>query len=321
MANVRPMTANEKRKLYRKLLTDPKILILPQIYDGYSARLVEQAGFRAAFIGGSGISEAYMGWADVGIMGFRENADACRYLVSCVNLPLCVDADTGYGNAVNVFFTVRGFEDTGLAGVMIEDQMWPKRCGHMKGKEVISAEEGTEKIRAAVEARRDPDFIIKARTDAFATHGLAEAIRRLNLYAEAGADWLFADALLSASDIATVAKSVPKPLAVNMGFGIRQRPTTPLISARQLQELGVAAVVYSRLLTSCAIQGMKNGLAALQQSLANGEVVDRPDLAVSFDELNALVGFDFVQRIEKKFLTKEQLERKYRGAASPKVSG
>ena len=306
------MTANEKRKLFRKLMSDPKILPLPGVFDGYSARLVEKAGFPAAFITGAGLSEAYMGWADVGIMGFRENIEACRYLASCTDMPLFADGDTGYGTSVNVYFTTRGFEAAGLAGVMIEDQVWPKRCGHMKGKEVISLEEGVEKIRAAAEARRDPDFIIKSRTDTLATHGLAEVITRLNRYAEAGADLLFADALLSESDIATVARNVPKPLCVNMGFGIRKRSTTPLISLPRMQELGVAVVIYPRLLTAAAIQGMKNALGVLQECIDTGQVVERPDLVVSFEELNSLVGFDEVQAIEKRFLTKDQLERKYR---------
>ena len=305
------MTANEKRKLFRRLMNAPEILVLPGVYDGYSTRLVEKAGYRAAFITGAGISECYMGWADVGIMGFRENLEACRYMAGCTGMALFADGDTGYGNAVNVHFTARGFEDAGLAGVMIEDQVWPKRCGHMKGKEVISLEEGVEKIRAAAEARRDPDFIIKSRTDTLATHGLPEVIKRLNAYAEAGADLLFADALLSADEIATVAKNVAKPLCVNMGFGIRRRSTTPLLSAKQLQDLGVAVVIFPRLLTSTAIQGMKNGLAALEESLGTGKPVDRPDLAVSFEELNSLMGFDEVQAIERKFLTREQLARKY----------
>ena len=304
-------TANDKRKLFRRLMNDPALLVLPGVFDGYSTRLVEKAGFPAAFITGSGISEALMGWADLGIMGYRENLEACRHLVACTNMALLGDADTGYGNAVNVHFTVRGFEDAGLAGVMIEDQVWPKRCGHMKGKEVISLEEGTEKIRAAAEARRDPDFVIKSRTDTLATHGIDEVIKRLNSYAEAGADLLFADALLSADDIATVAKNVPKPLCVNMGFGIRTRSTTPLLSPRRMQELGVAVAIYPRLLTATAIQGMKNGLAVLQQTMQTGEVVERPDLAVSFEELNSLVGFDEVQSIERKFLTQKQLDQKY----------
>jgi 2-methylisocitrate lyase-like PEP mutase family enzyme len=305
------MTANEKRKLFRRLMNAPEILVLPGVYDGYSTRLVEQAGYRAAFITGAGISECYMGWADVGIMGFRENLEACRYLAGCSGMALFADGDTGYGNAVNVHFTARGFEDAGLAGVMIEDQVWPKRCGHMKGKEVISLEEGVEKIRAAAEARRDPDFVIKSRTDTLATHGLPEVIKRLNAYGEAGADLLFADALLSAQEIATVAKNIPKPLCVNMGFGIRKRSTTPLLSAREMQDLGVAVAIFPRLLTSTAIQGMKNGLTALQESLDTGRAVERPDLAVSFEELNSLMGFDEVQAIERRFLTPEQLARKY----------
>lgn len=308
-------TASQKRKLFRKLMNDPKILVLPGVFDGYSTRLVERAGFPAAFITGSGLSEAYMGWADLGIMGFRENLEACRYLAGCTDMALFADGDTGYGNAVNTYFTVRGFEDAGLAGVMIEDQVWPKRCGHMKGKEVISLAEGVEKIRAAAEARRDPDFIIKSRTDTLATHGIGEVVKRLNAYAEAGADLLFADAVLSVSDIATVVKNVSKPVCVNMGFGIRRRSTTPLLSARQMQDLGVAVAIFPRLLTSTAIQGMKNGLAAFQKSIETGEVVERPDLAVSFEELNTLVGFDDVQAIEKRFSTKEQLARKYGSAA------
>ena len=306
-----PPTANDKRKLFRKLMNAPDILVLPGVFDGYSTRLVEQAGFPAAFITGSGISEALMGWADVGIMGFRENLDACRHMVACSNLPLVGDADTGYGNAVNVHFTVRAFEDAGLAGVMIEDQVWPKRCGHMKGKEVISLEEGTEKIRAAAQARRDPDFLIKSRTDTLATHGIDEVIKRLNHYAEAGADLLFADALLTVENIATVAKNVPKPLCVNMGFGIRKRSTTPLLSPREMQDLGVAVAIFPRLLTASAIQGMKNGLAVLQESMKTGKVIERPDLLVSFEELNKLVGFDEAQAIERRFLTQDQMARKY----------
>ena len=177
-------------------------------------------------------------------MGYAENLRASAALAAISSIPLSADGDTGYGNALNVYFTVQGFERAGLACLMIEDQVWPKRCGHMEGKQVISAEEGVEKIRAAAEARRDPDFVIKARTDATAIHGVGEAIRRLNLYAEAGADLLFADALLTAEDIGTVARNVIKPLTVNMGFGIRQRPTTPLLSARQLEDMGVKAVSY-----------------------------------------------------------------------------
>jgi 2-methylisocitrate lyase-like PEP mutase family enzyme len=251
-------------------------------------------------------------------MGLEENLRVTRALASCCEQPLIADADTGYGNAVNVHFTVRAFDGAGLAGVMIEDQVWPKRCGHMKGKQVISAEEGAEKIRAAAEARLDPELLIMSRTDSLATHGIDEVIKRLNMYEEAGADLLFADALLATDHITTVVKNVSKPVCVNMGFGIRQRSTTPLISARRLQELGVAVVVYPRLLTAAAIQGMKNAIATLKESVESGDVIERPDLVVSFEELNDLVGIAELERIEQRYLTPEQYQQKYEHAAYEK---
>jgi 2-methylisocitrate lyase-like PEP mutase family enzyme len=286
----------------RALLAEPGILITPGIFDGFSLRLVEQAGYKTAIISGAGLSESKLGWPDVGIMGYTENLHASGALAAVSSIPLAADGDTGYGSALNAYLTVQGFERAGLACLMIEDQVWPKRCGHMEGKAVISAEEGVEKIRAAAEARRDPDFVVKARTDATAIHGVGEAIRRLNLYAEAGADLLFADALLSAEDIGTVAKNVIRPLSVNMGFGIRQRPTTPLLSARQLEDLGVKAVSYPRMLTSAAIQGMKNALEVFGQSIAEGRVIDRPDLLVSFGELNELMGLKQLQELQRSFV-------------------
>lgn len=298
----------------RAMIDAPEILVMPGIFDGYSARLVKQYGFHAGFLTGGGISETRLGQPDVGLMGLEENLAACRAMVACCDLPMIADADTGYGNAVNVYHTVRAFEQAGVAGVMFEDQVWPKRCGHLQGKEVISAEEMAEKIRAASEGRRNPELVIKSRTDAFGTHGLKEAIRRLNLYAEAGADLLFADAVLTEQDIATTVREVSKPVSVNMGFGIRTRSTTQLISAKRLEEIGVAAVIYPRLLTSAAIQGMRNGLDALQASLGKDVVVNRPDLAVSFEELHDLVGFPEVQRLEQRYLTKEALQKKYGGA-------
>jgi 2-methylisocitrate lyase-like PEP mutase family enzyme len=295
----------------RKLINAPEILVLPGVFDGFSTRLVEQAGYTCAFITGSGISESRLGQPDVGIMGLEENVAGARALVGCTRMALLADADTGYGNAVNVWHTVRAFERAGVGGVMLEDQVWPKRCGHMKGKEVISAEEMVQKIHAAAEARIDPDFVLKSRTDVLATHGVKEAIRRLNLYAEAGADLLFADAATSVEDIATIARNVSKPMSVNMGFGIRQRSTTPLLSAAQLQDLGVAAVIYPRMLTACALRGMQRGLAFLKQSLETGKVVDQPDALVSFEELHDIMGIDEVEALEQRFLTAAQLEAKY----------
>lgn len=288
-------------KVLRDLINGPDILVMPGVFDGYSARLVERSGFCAGFITGGGLSESRLGWADVGLMGYEENIQACRSIAACCMLPLLADADTGYGNAVNVHFTVKGFERAGLAGIMIEDQVWPKRCGHLAGKQVISAQEAAEKIAAAADARIDSNFVIKARTDALAVNGLDDAISRLNLYADAGADLLFADALLDVSDIKAVVKNVSKPVCVNMGFGIRRRSTTPLLSARQLQDLGVSVVIYPRLLTAAALQGMTNAIEALKPSLSAESASDHPHLLYSFEELNELMGIKTLSSLEKRF--------------------
>jgi 2-methylisocitrate lyase-like PEP mutase family enzyme len=287
---------------FKELINRPEILIQPGIYDGYSARLIERAGFRTASISGAGVSESRMGWADRGVMTFEENLANARRLADCTGLLLRADADTGYGNAMNVYFTVRAFEKAGMAALMFEDQVWPKRCGHMAGKSVIPAEEMVQKVKAAVDARRDPDFVIVSRTDAAGPLGVDEAIRRLNLYAEAGADCLYADALLSKADIAKVAKNVPKPLIVNMGLGMRPRRTTPLMSPKELQDLGVGAVSYPRLLSTAAVKGMMNALAVFQEEIVRGNrVIERDDLQVGFEELNDLMGMAALDEIERKY--------------------
>ena len=291
----------DKRRRLRALIDAPGILVLPGVFNGYSVRLVESYGYEAAAISGAGVSESLLGWADKGILTFDQNLAACRAMAECCELPLLADADTGYGNALNVHFTVRAFEAAGLCAISIEDQVWPKRCGHMTGKQVIPAAEMVSKVKAAVDARRDPDFMIRARTDAAATHGVSEVIDRLNLYAEAGADIVFADALLSAADIETVARSVKKPLSVNMGFGLIERGTTPLLTPKQLQGLGVCCVSYARLLTSAALKGMMNALDAFAPMINADRVTPRPELQVAFPELNRLMGIDRLDELEKKY--------------------
>jgi len=310
-----------KAKQLRDAIYGPEILVQPGVYDGFSTRLVEHSGYTSAFITGSGVSESRIGQVDVGLMGLEENVAAVRSIAACSNLALLADGDTGYGNAINAYHTVRLFEQAGAAGVMLEDQVWPKRCGHMRGKEVIPEDEMVQKLRAACEARKDKDFIIKSRTDTLATHGLDEVLRRLNAYAEAGADLLFADALLDAEQIRTVAANVPKPLCVNMGFGIRQRSTTPLLSAAQLQDLGVAVVIYPRLLTACALAGMKQGLEILGESIASGRAADRPDAALSFEELNEIMGMAQIEALEQRYLTPSQKIAKYGSEKTTSISG
>ncbi len=284
----------------RNLIADPDILVLPGVFDGFSARVVEAAGYGAALVSGAGLSECHLGVPDVGIMGLKENLDATAAIANCSSLLLVADADTGYGDAGNVYHAVRAFEQAGVAGIMIEDQVWPKRCGHLAGKEVTSAEEMVAKVEAATEARRDPSFVIKARTDAAGPLGIDEAIRRACLYAAAGADLLFADALATEADMARFAAETPAPVAVNMGFGLRSRPTTPLVPVPRLAELGVAVVEYPRLLTSAAVRGMQVALATLGETVSAWDVVERPELQVSFDELNRIMGLAEIEDIRRR---------------------
>ncbi|MGH8617586.1 MAG: isocitrate lyase/PEP mutase family protein [Burkholderiales bacterium] len=284
----------------KALINAPELLMLHAVYDGFTVRLVEKFGYQAGFLSGAALSESNLGLPDVGLMGMEENLSACRRLAKCCNLALLADGDTGYGNAVNVYHMVQAFEEAGMGGIMIEDQQWPKRCGHMAGKSVVPAEELVEKIHAAIAARRDPNFVIKARTDSFGTHDIKEAIRRLNLYTEAGADLLLADALATEDDIRTVVKNVSAPLCVNMGFALRKRSTTALISARRMQDMGVAVVMYGRMLSASAIQGLTNALTAFEQSKNEDVVTERPELLVSFEELNDLMGLGDIRKLEQR---------------------
>ena len=294
-------TASKGRQL-KELIQSPQILVTPGVYDGYSVRLTQKMGFKSGSITGAGTSESRLGWADRGVMGLDENVANARRLADCSDLLLRADADTGYGNAMSVYFATRAFEKAGVAAVMFEDQVWPKRCGHMAGKSVIPAEEMVQKVKAACDARIDPDFIIISRTDAAGTHGVEEAIRRLNLYAEAGADCLYADALMSKADIAKVAKGVPKPLIVNMGLGMRTRKTTPLMTPKELEDIGVAVVSYPRLLTTAALMGMMNAMKVFKNEVMDKhQLVERTDLQVSFEELNDLMGMKELDELERRY--------------------
>jgi 2-methylisocitrate lyase-like PEP mutase family enzyme len=289
------------RRAFRTLVEAKEILVLPGVFNGYSVRLVERFGYKAAAVSGAGLSESLLGFADRGILTFDQNLRACEQLAACTSMPLLADADTGYGNALNVHFVARAFERAGFAAISIEDQVWPKRCGHLAGKAVIPAREMADKVKAAVDTRHDPDFMIRARTDAAATDGITAVIDRLNLYAEAGADIVFADALLSVDDIASVAKNVRKPLAVNMGFGLIERGTTPLVTPKQLEALGVATVSYARMLTSAALRGMINALEAFAPTITADKPAQRPDLLVPFGELNELMGLQELEALEARW--------------------
>ncbi len=296
----------------RQLLREARPLVSPGVYDGYSVRLAEAMGFRTAATTGAGLANALLAQPDIGILSLLENAAACRNLARAVSIPLMADADTGYGNAVTVYHAVQYFEESGVVGINLEDQVWPKRCGHMRGKEVIDAREMCRKIEAAAKAKKDPDFIINARTDAIAVEGIDGAIRRLKDYAAAGADMVYPDAVRDEDDVRRVMDALPGiPVNINMGFGIRSRPTTPLIPLKRLGELGVARVSCPRMLTAAAIMGMRKALEQMKQCIESGESADRPDLLASMEDITALAGYDKVDALEEQFALPEDLDRRY----------
>ena len=311
-----------KARRMRELLQQG-IVVSPGIFDGYSARLVEKMGYAAASTTGAGLSNSRLSQPDVGIMSLMENAEACQRLANSVSIPVMADADTGYGNAVTVYHTVQYFEQAGVVGINIEDQVSPKRCGHMRGKDVIDAREAAKKIEAAVRARKDPDFIINARTDAIAVEGIEGAIGRAKLYLAAGADMVYPDAVRSEDDIKRFVDAVsPAWVSINMGFGIRSRPTTPTLAVKRLGELGVRRASFSRMLTGAAIMGMRKALEVMRDSIDNGTVHDRPDLLVGIEDITELMGYALINQLENELSLEEDLKRRYQdGRADLVVRG
>lgn len=294
---------NNPRNQFRQLLKNEPFLVSPGVYDGYSIRLVEAAGFKTACTSGAAVSNALLGIADIGVMGLSENVTHCRHLARSVSIPLTADADTGYGNPVNVYHTVQMFEEAGVAGINLEDQVSPKRCGHMPGKDVISEAEMVKKIEAACLARRDDDFVIIARTDSLAIEGIEGAVKRARAYARAGADMLFPDAVRTEDDIKRLVDAAGIPISINMGFGIRNRPTTPLIPLPRLKEIGVKRISLPRMLPAAAIHGMRQALQVMQGVIATGEPVDRPDLLAGIEDIMQLMGYEQMRAMEKRLTT------------------
>ncbi len=280
----------------RELLAAPEPLMAPGAYDALSARLVEQAGFDVVYMTGFGTTASLIGRPDVGLLSGAEMVDNARRIAAAVDVPVIADADTGYGNAINVLRTVRLYEQAGVAGIHLEDQVMPKKCGHMSGKAVIGAEEMVGKLRAAVEARRDPDFVIIARTDAAAVHGLDEAISRAKAYVDAGADVLFVEAPTSEEDITRVARELRDlaPLVFNWAEGGR----TPPIPLARIAELGFSLVLYPIGTLLAATAGMRTLLASLR---ADGTPVAAMPGLPTFGEFTDLIGLPEVQALEQRF--------------------
>ena len=272
---------------FRHLLSKPGVIRSLGAHDVFSARLIEAAGLETVFLGGFGTSASLLGLPDVGLITLTEMADAVRRMAQRVAIPVVADGDTGHGDLHNVVRTVREFEQAGAAGLLLEDQVTPKRCGHFQGKQVIPVEEMLRKLQAALEARRNPDFVLVARTDARAVEGIDAAIARANRYAQAGADVCFIEAPESRAELERIPREVRPPLLVNMLGG----GATPILSVAELERLGYKIVV-------CPIETLLVAGAAIQRLLRAFLTQGRAELPaeemLSFAQVKQLLGLDEV---------------------------
>ncbi|MFT4194037.1 isocitrate lyase/PEP mutase family protein [Ottowia sp.] len=284
---------NTKQQL-RKLVEARRGVLVPGAFNALSAKVIEDLGFEAIYVTGAGVTNMWFGMPDQGFMGLAEIADHTARIRDTVEVPLLVDADTGFGNALNVYHTVRTLERAGADCIQLEDQVAPKRCGHFSGKEVISTEEAVSKIKAAVDARRDADLLIMARTDAAATHGFEAAVERAQQFAEAGADILFVEAVTQPEEVRALPQRLSKPQLMNMVIGGK----TPIFNADQLGELGFGIVLYANATLQGAVAGMQKALTVLRDEK---EVLESSGLVATFAERQRLVGKPAWDALEKRY--------------------
>jgi len=282
------------RKTLKTLVNARRGAIVPGAFNALSARVIEDLGFEAVYVTGAGVTNMNLGLPDQGFMGLAEIAEATSRIRDAVGLPLIVDMDTGFGNALNTYHSVRILERAGADCVQLEDQVAPKRCGHFSGKEVISTEEAVSKIKAAVDARTDPDFLIMARTDAAATHGFEAAVERAQRFAEAGADILFVEAVTTADEIRALPKRLGPPQLMNMVIGGK----TPIFGAEELGQLGYGIVLYANAALQGALAGMQRALTVLRDTR---RIDEDPTLVAPFKERQRLVGKPEWDALEKKY--------------------
>lgn len=281
----------------KQLIQAPELLVMPGAFDALSARVVQEAGFAAVQGSGFGISVSHLGLPDYSFLSLSDMVAATQRIVDAVEIPVMADGDTGFGNAVNAWYAVKAFERIGCAGVNIEDQVMPKRCGHLEGKSLVPLDEAVAKIRACAEARQDPDFVINARTDALAVGGIEEVVRRGNAYLDAGATMVFIDGMTSKDLAQQAVRGIRGPVAINVVEGGR----SPLdFSFSQMEEMGIARVSLPGTLMLAAIQGMRDALAAVK---ANGRAGGPGARLADFRDQLELVGFNEVFALEKRFLT------------------
>jgi 2-methylisocitrate lyase-like PEP mutase family enzyme len=265
----------------RRLLAEPGLLLMPCCFDAFSARLIERAGFSLTFMSGFAVSASRLAMPDTGLISYAEMVDHGRNICQAVSIPVLGDADTGYGNALNVKRTINGYAEAGFACAMIEDQVAPKRCGHTLGKQVVSRQAALTRLRAAVDARDEgADLLIMARTDARATHGLEEALWRAQAFAEAGADIVFVEAPKSRAELDKIARELLAPTMVNL----LEQGETPLLPANQLEAMGFKIAAYPLTLLAAAAQAMQQALESLRTGTEPVELL-------AFDRLREIVGF------------------------------
>lgn len=285
------------RKTLRSLLEEGKFIVAPGAHDALTASVIASNNFEAVYMTGYGQSASVLGKPDIGLLTYSEMVQRADYFVEASDgLPIIADADTGFGNAMNVLRTVRGYEKAGVSMIQLEDQVMPKKCGHMVGREVISAEEMVGKIRAAVDARTNPDFLIMARTDARTTHGIDEAIRRGKLYAQAGADVIFIESPESEEEMALINKEIDAYTTANMVEGGR----TPLLSNERLEELGYNIVIYPTASTYVTAAAMDKLMKEIKEK---GTTNDYLDQMIPFEDFNNLMGLPEYRRKEEKYNT------------------
>jgi 2-methylisocitrate lyase-like PEP mutase family enzyme len=290
------MSETTKQRLRRRV-EQRNGLLVPGAFNAMSARVVADQGFEAVYLTGAGLTNMHYGVPDLGIIGLRDVADATSRLREAVDLPIIVDGDTGFGNAVNVWHTVRALEHAGADAIQLEDQLFPKRCGHFSGKEVAPLPEMLSKIRAAADARRDPDFLIIARTDSRAVLGFEAAVERAQAFADAGADILFVEATESLEEVRALPKLLNKPQLINIVIGGK----TPALTAEELGQMGYGIILYANAALQSAVAGMQRALGMLKR---DGLLKEDPALVAPFLERQRLVQKPLYDELEKRYTDK-----------------
>lgn len=290
---------NSGRKALREMLEGDKIIVAPGAHNGISARIIEKVGFKAVYATGYGASASQLSQPDVGLMTMTEMVGHMNNLVEAVTVPVIADADTGYGNVINTIRTVRQFEKAGVAAIQLEDQVMPKRCGHMLGREIVAMDEMVGKIEASVKARRDDDLVIIARTDARTKYGIDEAIRRGQAYAEAGADVIFIESPESIEEMKLINRSMPKPSLAN----VVERGRTPQLPTAELEKIGYKIAIFP---ITGVLAETKALFHVFERLMETGSTNSIMEYLYDFEGFNLLMGAEKIREMEGRYLTRPQ---------------